>query len=97
MLGYMAICGRAASSAEQYDFFKNSIAAASDRSMSKMQPYKTIRRQMRNNLVKWCFTPSSVKFVENFERPRGNYKTKTVMNECNVKKTAQACVRLVLP
>ena len=97
MLAYIAICGRAAFSAEQYDFFKEAITSAGGRQAATMQPYKTVRRQMRNNLVKWCFPASAIKFVENVERPRGNQNTKGVLVAPRVKKPAQACVRMVLP
>ena len=61
-----------------------------------MHAYKTIRRHMRINLTAWCFPASAVRFVEEIERPRVVQKTKLVRTHNDLKKQAQACVRLVL-
>ena len=95
ILGYLAVCGRAPFSAEQYAFLTGVVASVAG--AKQMHEYKTIRRQMSNNLSGWCFPKSSVVFVEDVERPRGKTKTHYVTTKNSGRKPAQACVQLVLP
>ena len=62
-----------------------------------MHTYKTVRRQMRNNLATWCFPKSSIVFVEEIERPGGTSGRTTVRTENAGVKPAHACIRIVKP
>ena len=99
MGAYLAICGRAPFSKEQYEYLRQFVAGAASPEQARvlMQPYKTVRRQMRANLGKWCFPTSTIKFVENVERQRSGRALREVCTDDGKKRPAQACVRLVLP
>ena len=98
ILAYLLVCGRTSLGAEQYEYVRSLVAG--ERGVDEtnaMHPYKTIRRQMRTKLASWCFPGSNVKFVEKVERPRGLQQTKMVKTDTDLRKSAQACVHLVLP
>ena len=97
ILPYLTICGRSPFTADQYDILTRAIATAAGESAPNMQPYKTVRRQMRTSLVGWCFPTSTISFVVRIDRPRGVKTVKRVVTSDNVKRPAQACVRLVQP
>ena len=52
---------------------------------------------MSTNLSRWCFPKSTIRFVQEVERPRGARKTKLVLTISNEKKPAQACVMIFTP
>ena len=99
MVSYLAICGRAPFSTEQYRFLTAVLASQSQDPEYKntLQDYKTARRHMQTCLATWCFPKNSVYFVESVARPRGTSKTQIVQTVNAGKKPAQSCVRIVWP
>ena len=95
MVAFLAICGRAPYSAEQYSLLQSIVASLTDG--ERLHEYKTVRRQMSSNLSEWCFPKSDVYFVHNIGRPRGTSVIKTVKTVNAGRKPAQACVRIIMP
>lgn len=95
LVSFLAICGRAPYSAEQYSLLQSVVSSIPG--ATPLHEYKTVRRQMSTNLSDWCFPKSQLHFVSNIERPRGTQVVKTVKT-CNAgRKPAQACVRVIMP
>ena len=95
IVAYLAICGSAPFSKKQYQFLMDLISGMEG--CCGLHDYKTVRRQLAQNLMQWCFPKSSVYFIEEVEQPRGTADHKIVDTVNAEKKPAQACARIVLP
>ena len=94
-MAYLAFCGRAPFSKEQYSFLADLLSANNE--SSGLHDYKTVRRQVMNNLTGWGFPKSDLYFVEDVARPRGTAAVKKVMTVNNGEQPALATVRMVTP
>ena len=99
MVSYLAICGRAPFSTEQYNFLTSVLSSRSQdpEKNNVFQDYKTVRRHMQTCLADWCFPKNSIYFVDSVARPRGTSKTQRVQTVNAGNKPAQSCVRIVWP